>query len=171
MKNEEEARRAHPRPAPGCGSVSRSAPLVKGRLQRVPTSAEWQPPAVFLLCSLVLICGHKFPVIPRTAAARPQRAGHTQRFCGGQGPEFLVLTARMDHNLLWSFRLGFISKVFFGRTWSDLVGLTWIPHGLPRRSLTKAGRAELPLRRLFTSNTPALMKSGLGAWSWEFFSP
>jgi hypothetical protein len=88
-------------------------------LQRVPTSAAGQPPAVFLLCSLVLICGHKFPVIPRTAAARPQRAGHTQRFCGGQGPEFLVLTARMDHNLLWSFRLGFISKVFF---WSDLVG-------------------------------------------------
>ena len=30
--------------------------------------------------------------------------------------------------------------------WSDLVGLTRTPHGLPRRSLTKAGRAELPPR-------------------------
>ena len=53
--------------------------------------------------------------------------------------------APLDHNLLWSFRLGLISNVFFGRTWSDLVGLAWSHLGLPRRSLTTAGGAELPL--------------------------
>ena len=62
------------------------------------------------------------------------------------GEKRLVVRARQDHNRLWSSR----RRLFF---WSDLVGLGRTHPGLPRPSLAKAGRAELPLRRLLGEGT------------------
>ena len=72
---------------------------------------------------------------------------------GGDSCSLVSLRVISEENALWcapartTTYCGLpASDYFFGRTWSDLVGLPRPHLGLPRRSLAKAGRAVLPQR-------------------------